>query len=148
VLKHYEQQLKNSTEVLMRNNTELKNLLNESLNMVSKTKEENEELKKKIREYERQLRESSNSSGKYSQDTGRIFQLRKHYEEQLTSLINNTENLQKNHTQLQNILKESLKIASQQGEENQALKQKTRECESRLQESSNSILKYFEDVER
>jgi len=65
---HYDQQLKNSTEILQKNNTDLQNLLNESIDIASQKKKENEALKKKLRECERQLQEKINSSPKYSRD--------------------------------------------------------------------------------
>jgi len=66
--KHYEQQLKNSTEILQKNNTELQNRLNESTDIASQKGKENEALKKKLRECERQLQEKINSSPKYFRD--------------------------------------------------------------------------------
>ncbi|KAJ7328612.1 hypothetical protein OS493_023881 [Desmophyllum pertusum] len=139
--------------------------------------EENETLKQKVREYERKLQERVNISPRYSRDTERedlsnkridhekrlkehyetrekeliskhkesVLQSRKHHEQQLN---NSTEILQKNNNELQNLLNESLHIASQRAEENETLKKKVRECERQLQERVNISPGYSRDAER
>ncbi|KAL9960011.1 hypothetical protein ACROYT_G033401 [Oculina patagonica] len=70
--KGYEQQLKNSTEILQKNNTELQNLLKESVDIATQKAQENETLKQKVKECERQLQGRVSISPKYSRHTDRF----------------------------------------------------------------------------